>query len=108
MLTWALPLACIVFLSTFDAWPREARHPEVDMSRRAVYGMASVLELYGAAMIGFALGAMALLAPALVRQEMAFRALPLRRRNVVLIVVGVLLILIGGHFEYLALVDRIP
>ena len=39
---------------------------------------------------------------------MMVRALLFRRRNVVLIIVGVLLILVGGHFEYLALTDRIP
>ena len=108
VLTWALPLLCIVFLSSYDGWPREVRHPEVDMSRRVVFGIASVLELYGAAMIGFALGAAALLAPLAVRREMSARALLFRRRNVVLTIVGVLLILVGGHFEYLALTDRIP
>lgn len=86
------------------SWPERVNPPGMDLSRRAVFALASALELYGAGLIGFALGVSAAQRRAIAGAGAAERALRLRSWRGPMFVIGLVLILAAGRFEYLALV----
>lgn len=88
-------------------WPEDANPPGMDLSRRLVFALSSAVELYGAGLVGFALGVGAAQRRAIAHPSAAGRALRLRTWRGPMIVIGVLLILVAGRYEYLALVGNL-
>ena len=101
-------LLTIFALAQIQHWPRRYNPPDMDLSRRAVFVLASTLELCGAGIIGFAFG----LTAANRRPTWPRPAtMPVRSsstRVVVMIICGLFLIIVAGHYEYLALTDKLP
>jgi len=100
------PLVSIVVLYILSHWT--VNPPDVDLSRRVVFALASLLGLYAAGMMGFAFGIMADRKSPKSQPEAISRGMTRRRRSVLLITVGTVLLIISGWFEYLTLFDRIP
>lgn len=88
-------------------WPEDSNPSGMDLSRRLVFAFSSAVELYGAGLVGFALGVGAAQRRAIVHPSAAGRALRLRTWRGPMIVIGVLLILVAGRYEYLALVGNL-
>lgn len=88
-------------------WPEEVNPPGLDLSRRVVFALSSAVELYGAGLVGFALGVGAAQRRAITHPSAAGRALRLRTWRGPMMIIGVLLILVAGRFEYLALVGNL-
>lgn len=89
-------------------WLKASNPPEMDLSRRVVFGLSSALELYGAGLVGFAMGLGAAQRRAAGDRSAARRARRLGAWRFPLVLVGVALILIAGRSEYLALTAGIP
>ena len=100
-----VPFGLILVLYVMQHLP--ANPPEIDLSRRVIFAVASVLGLYGAGMIGYALGVGNSKWQALSQPEAIAEGIRRRRRNVLITVIGVVLIVVGSWFEDLTLVDRV-
>lgn len=89
------------FLSQFNP-------PGIDLSRRIVFAAAHIFLLIGAGMIGFALGTHPRTHHSDHQPQSVLPDLHLRRKVVLWIVVGILLVIAAGAYEYEALTDHIP
>jgi hypothetical protein len=101
-------LLTIVTLAHIQQWPGGYDSPGMDLSRRVVFTLASVLELLGAGIIGFALGLTAANRGIGWQQARPIAARSSHTRVALMIICGLFIILMAGNYAYLALTDRIP
>ena len=101
-------LCAIVALVHIQHWPYRYNPPGMDLSRRTVFALASVLELLGAGIIGFAFG-LGASDHRHVWRHPGFEAGPSSsKRGAVLVICGFLITIIASHYEYLSLTDKMP
>ena len=99
------PLVAITALYILSHWA--VNPPNIDLSRRIVFALASLLGLYAAGMMGYALGIMEDRKPPTSQPEAIARGMARRRRSVALLIAGTVLLIVSVWFEYLTLFDRI-
>jgi len=100
-----LLLALIAVVADTKQWPGGLNAPGMDLSRRSVLVAAGVVALYGATMVGFALGNWW---PDALGRSAWRREFTARRRNKILIGVGTILVIAGMRYGYLALAGSMP
>ncbi|NSW56901.1 MAG: hypothetical protein HPY44_12890 [Armatimonadetes bacterium] len=82
--------------------------PNMDLSRRLAFAFASLMGLFAAGMIGFALGMHGNRQGPVPPPKLGEELIDHQRRGRILIAIGIAMLLASGWLEYIAAFDKMP